>query len=140
MYTVVCSETETNYLLSVADIVPKVEIYRSLLNKQNNKQNNTTKSTLNMDETNVKQVAENELCLKEMEKAINLLRTKLNEPSEKTGKLEQELAHAKCCLNTQSEKNSALVTEVNHLKKECSKCTAKCLVLEEDKSKLKKHS
>ena len=59
MYTVVCSETETNSLLSVADNVPKVEIYRSLLNKQNNKQNNTTKSTLNMDETNVKQVAEN---------------------------------------------------------------------------------
>ena len=84
MYTVVCSETENNSLLSVADNVPKVEIYRSLLNKQNNKQNNTTKSTLNMDETNVKQVAENELCLKEMEKAINLLRTKLNEPSEKT--------------------------------------------------------
>ena len=49
------------------------------MNKQNNRQNNTTKSTLNMDETNVKQVAENELSLKEMEKSINLLRTKLNE-------------------------------------------------------------
>ena len=127
-------------MLSVAYNVPEVETCRSLLNKQNNKQNNTTKSTSNMDETNVKQVAENELSLKEMEKSINLLRTKLNEQSEKTGKLEQELAHAKCCLNTQSEKNSALVTEVNHLKKEFFKCTAKCLVLEEDKSKLKKHS
>ena len=79
MSTVGFSETETNALLSVADNVPEVETCRSLLNKQNNKQNNTTKSTLNMDETNVKQVAENELSLKEMEKSINLLRTKLNE-------------------------------------------------------------
>ena len=63
MSTVGFSETETNALLSVADNVPEVETCRSLLNKQNNKQNNKIKSTSNMDETNVKQVAENEMRL-----------------------------------------------------------------------------
>jgi len=63
MSTVGFSETETNALLSVADNVPEVETCRSLLNKQNNKQNNNIKSTSNMDETNVKQVAENEMRL-----------------------------------------------------------------------------
>lgn len=93
---------------------------------------------VNMDETKVKQVVQNELSLKEMEKSVNLLRTKLNEQSEKTNKLEKELSRVKDCLKTQNEKNNALTTEINHLKKELSTCTAKCLVLEEDKSNMKK--
>lgn len=91
-----------------------------------------------MEETNVKQVVQNELSLKEMEKSINLLRSTLNEQCDKTGKLELELSNVKESLKVQNEKNSTLLSEIGHLKKELSSCTARCLILEEDKSKMKK--
>lgn len=91
----------------------------------------------NMDETNVKQVVGEDLSMKELQKSINLLKSKLNEQSNKTGKLERELERVKTSLQSQTEINNSLASEVNHLKKELSSCTAKCLILEEQKSKLK---
>lgn len=88
-------------------------------------------------QTHVKQVITDGLSLKEMEKSIKQLKSKLNDQVEKTEKLDSELAKMKTNLKTQTERNDVLVSELNHLKKELSKSTAKCLCLEEEKTKMK---
>ena len=59
--------------------------------------------------------------LKELNKSVKLLRDKLNEQTENTGKVEQELARVKTSLQTQTDKGNKQASETQHLKSEHSK-------------------
>ena len=74
---------------------------------------------------------------KELNKSVKLLRGKLNEQTEKTVKVEQELARVKNSLQTQTDKRNKQASETQHLKSELSKCNQKYLLLEEEETKLK---
>ena len=74
-----------------------------------------------MEETHRKEVVSNDLGLKELNKSVKLLRDKLNEQTENTGKVEQELARVKTSLQTQTDKGNKQASETQHLKSELSK-------------------
>ena len=59
--------------------------------------------------------------LKELNKSVKLLRDKLNEQTENTGKVEQELGRVKTSLQTQTDKGNKKASETQHLKSELSK-------------------
>ena len=52
---------------------------------------------------------------------MKLLRDKLNEQTENTGKVEQELGRVKTSLQTQTDKGNKKASETQHLKSELSK-------------------
>ena len=74
-----------------------------------------------MEETHIKEVVSNDLDLKELNKSVKLLRDKLNEQTENTGKVEQELGRVKTSLQTQTDKRNKQPSETQHLKSELSK-------------------
>lgn len=118
--------------------MPKTKSNPKLESNSSSRINNQSQSNVN-EETNVKQVVENDSILdrKELEKSVKLLRSKLNEQHEKSGKFEHEIARLKNNLKSQTERNEKISIETNEMKNDLSNCKAKVLVCQEENGKLK---